>query len=260
MNSTDRVHEVLAGDIRYAVLHGEAIDVLRSLPDASVDGVVTDPPYSSGGQFLSDRSAPPSEKYGMRGPRACPDFVGDSRDQVSQLTWCWLWLSEAYRAAKDGSPVVMFSDWRQVTVAILALQCAGWTFRGVVPWCKKGGGRPQLGRFRAGAEFAVWGSKGALPVDRPVGGPSRALAGYIEASPVKHTVRRHLTEKPLAVMRELVRICTPGGVIVDPFAGGGSTGVACMHEGYRFLGVEMTAEYSRRATAAIEAAAAPMAA
>lgn len=72
---------------------------------------------------------------------------------------------------------------------------------------------------------------------------------------MRFNVRRHLTEKPLSVMRELVRICTPGGLIVDPFAGGGSTGVACREEGYRFLGVEITTEYSRRACAALEAAA-----
>lgn len=81
------------------------------------------------------------------------------------------------------------------------------------------------------------------------------LAGHVHCAPVKIERRRHQTEKPVAVMRELVRICTPGGLVLDPFAGGGSTGIACMAEGYRFIGCEITPTYARRSREAIAAAA-----
>jgi site-specific DNA-methyltransferase (adenine-specific) len=45
-------------------------------------------------------------------------------------------------------------------------------------------------------------------------------------------------------MRQLVKICTPGGTILDPFAGSGSTGVAALAEGYSFTGIEQSAEYA----------------
>jgi len=54
----------------------------------------------------------------------------------------------------------------------------------------------------------------------------------------------HPTVKPTALMRWLVRLVTPpGGVVLDPFMGSGSTGKACAKEGFRFLGLELDAEY-----------------
>jgi site-specific DNA-methyltransferase (adenine-specific) len=54
----------------------------------------------------------------------------------------------------------------------------------------------------------------------------------------------HPTVKPTALMRYLCRLVTPpGGVVLDPFAGSGSTGKAAMLEGFNFVGIELNAEY-----------------
>ncbi|WP_254628047.1 site-specific DNA-methyltransferase [Myxococcus sp. CA040A] len=54
----------------------------------------------------------------------------------------------------------------------------------------------------------------------------------------------HPTVKPVALMRWLVRLVTPpGGIVLDPFTGSGTTGLAALHEGLRFVGVEQSAEY-----------------
>ena len=66
----------------------------------------------------------------------------------------------------------------------------------------------------------------------------------------------HPTVKPVAVMRWLVRLVTPkNGVVLDPFAGSGTTGVAAVREGFSFVGIERDPEYFAIATARIEAAA-----
>ena len=60
--------------------------------------------------------------------------------------------------------------------------------------------------------------------------------------------------KPLALMRYLCRLVTPpGGLVLDPFAGSGSTGVAAVQEGFRFLGIEKEPEYVEIARARIAA-------
>ena len=56
---------------------------------------------------------------------------------------------------------------------------------------------------------------------------------------VQGAERIHQTQKPLEVMREIVRITEPGGRILDPFAGGGSTLAAARAEGYNALGIEI---------------------
>jgi DNA modification methylase len=59
----------------------------------------------------------------------------------------------------------------------------------------------------------------------------------------------HPTEKPLPLMKELVRLFTnPGDVIFDPFMGSGSTGVAALELGRKFIGVEKNPEYFALAT------------
>jgi len=64
---------------------------------------------------------------------------------------------------------------------------------------------------------------------------------YGRWTPVKNS---HATVKPSALMQWLVRMVTPpGGTVLDPFAGSGTTGVACAREGFRFIGCEMTDEY-----------------
>jgi site-specific DNA-methyltransferase (adenine-specific) len=63
----------------------------------------------------------------------------------------------------------------------------------------------------------------------------------------------HPTVKPLALMRYLVKLtATPsGGVVLDPFAGSGTTGIACGHEGREFVGIEMDPHYTEIANARI---------
>jgi site-specific DNA-methyltransferase (adenine-specific) len=81
--------------------HGEALSVVRSMSDASVDAIVTDPPYSSGGFTRGDRTGSTGKKYTLTGTLVeRPEFAGDNRDQRSFGYWCSLWLSECLRVAK----------------------------------------------------------------------------------------------------------------------------------------------------------------
>lgn len=217
---------------------GDALAVLAEMPEASVDALVTDPPYSSGGFTRGDRMASTGVKYSRAEVSPTSDFSGDNRDQRSFLMWMNLWLGEARRVVKPGGVLLMFTDWRQLPISTDAVQVGGWVWRGIVPWAKTIA-RPQLGRFTASCEYVVWGSNGAMPVERGV----PALPGfYTGNAPQK---REHQTQKPLDVMRQLVKICPEGGVVLDPFMGSGTTGVAAVAEGRRFVGVEMVAEYQQ---------------
>jgi DNA modification methylase len=94
---------------------------------------------------------------------------------------------------------------------------------------------------------------GSEAVDREEGtaGTQSPRAG---AGCTASTVRNHHpTVKPVAVMRHLVRLVTPpGGTVLDPFMGSGSTGIAAVREGFAFIGIEMSEEYLAIARARIE--------
>ena len=68
----------------------------------------------------------------------------------------------------------------------------------------------------------------------------------------------HPTVKPVALMRWLVRLtCPPGAVVLDPFTGSGTTGIAALHEHRRFIGIERDAGYARIARARLRHAERP---
>ncbi|WP_018609425.1 DNA-methyltransferase [Uliginosibacterium gangwonense] len=219
---------------------GDCLKFLAALPDHSADALITDPPYSSGGLHISAKQAVTSKKYLGSNGASYPEFLGDHRDQRSHLHWSLLWLSECYRVLKPGAPVCLFSDWRQLPTTTDALQGAGFLWRGITVWDKTEGVRPQPGRFRQQAEYVVWGSKGDMPLQRGVG----VLPGVYRVS-IKAADKHHTTGKPTELMRSLVKICQPGGVILDPFAGSGTTLVAAAQEGYQWLGCELSAEYAQ---------------
>lgn len=231
-----------------AIYHGEALDVLRSLPDGSVDALVTDPPYSSGGQFRSDRQASPDAKY--RGFSHSPDetrkpkaeygsFAGDSRDQRGFSAWVGAWAFQALRATRAGGHAFVFTDWRQLPIGTDAIQMGGWVWRGVLVW-DKGVGRPVKGRFRNHLEFVLWGTNGA-----PTGGSEPVYPSALIAVPtVSPRERQHVTQKPAEILKHLLSVAGDGPLtVLDPFMGSGSTLVAAQELGLRAIGIEIDERY-----------------
>lgn len=217
---------------------GDSLPRLVHMPDASVDAVITDPPYCSGGASARTRTLDPVKKYQQTGTqRQYPTFGGDNRDQRSYFAWATLWLAECYRIARETAPCLVFIDWRQLPVMTDAVQAAGWVWRGVVPWDKTEGARPNKGGFRAQAEYVIWATKGPVAV-RP---DSPCMPGVFRQV-VRQADKHHLTGKPTQLMRELVRIVQPGGTVLDPFMGSGTTGVAALQAGLSFIGIEASPE------------------
>ena len=236
-------------DDAVTIYHGEALNVLADLPAGSVDALVTDPPYSSGGMFRSDRALEPSDKYrgwsqgaagGSRKPTAeYGSFAGDNKDQRAFAGWVAAWSWQALRCASDGAHAFMFSDWRQLPTATDAMQFGGWTWRGVLVW-DKGIGRPMRGRFRNHLEFIAWGTNGQT-ADSDV-----YPSALINVATVSTADREHVTQKPTELLRHLLMVLPERDrvpVILDPFMGSGTTLRAAADCGMRAIGIEVDERY-----------------
>ncbi|MCL2841956.1 MAG: site-specific DNA-methyltransferase [Oscillospiraceae bacterium] len=232
----------------HKIIHGDLLHVLPQLLDELFGGILTDPPYASGSADQNARQKSTALKYSsIKSGNPFPDFEGDSKDQRSWTHWMAAWLTEARRVCKPGAPICMFIDWRQLPAMTDALQWAGWIWRGILAWDKTNS-RPQRGRFRQQAEFVVWGSNGHMPLDRK----APVLPGVFRQSMPSLSKRRHQTEKPLEVMREMARIVEPGEIILDPFAGAGTTVLGAKLEGYPAVGIELSRHYAKTAQERIE--------
>ncbi len=217
--------------------NGDALAILRELPHGSVDAVLTDPPYSSGGLHVGARRKEPAAKYQSTGTkRVYPPMLGDLKDQRSFVMWASLWLAECWRLAKPGAPCLVFSDWRQLPAMTDAVQAAGWEWRGIVVWHKPNA-RPMLGSFRRDAEFVVHAVKAPAKTWTRRCFPGLYRQNVVAAQKV------HLTSKPLPLLVDLLSVAPEGGTVLDPFMGGGTTALACIETGRRFIGVELSSQY-----------------
>ena len=206
---------------QWEIIQGDALKVLSGFAPGTFDAVITDPPYASGGRTQAEKNKSTAKKYSNMGDHAPPPFDGDAKDQRSWTRWAAEWLYDARKICKPGAPVCMFIDWRQLPAATDALQWAGWIWRG---------------------------TNGDMPISRPV----PCLPGVFKYGNPQNRI--HLTEKPLQLMRDIVKITEPGGRILDPFAGSGTTVLAAVLEGYSATGIEVTDAYAALARGRIRQA------
>lgn len=220
-------------DDAVTIYHADCLDILPQV--VGCGAVVSDPPYSSGGMFRGDRVAKTLAKYvnsdTMDKP---PEFSGDNRDQRSFLAWCALWMTASRNACGVGSPIAVFSDWRQLPTTTDAIQCGGWVWRGIATWHKPGI-RMQRGAFSGSSEFVVWGTNG----------PKIDHDGYaqnvIACAPVDD--KEHIAEKPGEVMNWILKTVPIDAVVLDPFAGSGTTLRSAKDLGRKAIGIEIEERY-----------------
>lgn len=225
------------------LLQGDCLEIMKEIPDGSVDMVLADPPYSSGGLFAGDRKASTRTKYcdkDYNGSARFQNFSGDNMDQRSFTEFMRSVLSKCRQKAKPESICAVFVDWRNIASMIDAIQAAGWIYRGIACW-NKGNARNIPGRYRQDCEFIVWGTNGPKTVDWTPGFP--AYPGFYSEKSVSTKKKHHQTEKPVELLEKLLAICPVGGLVLDPFMGSGSTGVAAVNTGRNFIGMELDPGY-----------------
>ncbi|BCD45540.1 DNA-methyltransferase [Helicobacter suis] len=222
----------------------DCLEFLSQLPGESIDCVLIDPPYCSGGKRMYNRY----NKY--------RDFEGDNK---SQRIWMLL-ISEVFRAVKrvlkPSAYFFSFIDWRQYPALSDCIQLADLAWRGVIVWNKGNGSRPFANAFKQQCEFILWGTKGTLPLT------SRKEANYYFGYVEKYlhpSQKQHPTQKPIEVLKHCLQVVPKiegqePPVVLDCFCGSGSTGVACAELGLDFIGVELSKEYAIQASINLEGA------
>ena len=197
---------------------GDCLDVLRELHDGSVDAVVTDPPYGIGFKYNEHDDT--------------PDGYGE---------WLWSVLSLAEAKCRPGSPVFVWQAMPNVR------QFSEWFPRDwrLFAACKNFVQMRPTHMQYAYDPVVVWWTPGAKPYS--AGTLSRDYF-VANTSPSSHTglnnVQGHPCPRPLDQVRHIVdQWVRPGGTVIDPFTGSGTTGVACVQTGRRFIGVEIDEGY-----------------
>lgn len=224
---------------RSQIVCDNSFRILKDIPSESVDAVVTDPPYASLADSIASDRRSSRTMYSSLKFSKFPNLAGVGISPVYFGRWLCRWMEECCRVLKPGGLFYCFMDWRGLAAVCEQAALAGFRQDGIFVWHKVNG-RPQQGRHRNSCEYVFLGRK-------PGGGISdRAVCGKGFASTpiVPEKDRRHLTHKPDALMIELMSVIPSGAVVLDPFAGSGSTVVACERTGRVGIGIECVPEYA----------------
>lgn len=215
---------------------GDCLEMMCALPDASVDAVITDPPYCSGGFNESQKKL--SNGHGLRSDTR-KEIGWFTNDNMGTSGAVWLLRSVAVaanRVMRDGGSLCLFTDWRMIPIIEPALESSGLRWYNLVVWDKGGGG---LGwGFRMQHELILHFTKGKFKAyDHSVG-------NVISVPRMNHNGRLHQTQKPTDLLKSIVKVVSPkSGTVLDPFMGSGTTGVACVKLNRDFIGMEINPDY-----------------
>lgn len=238
--------DVLSGDAQWCVVHADLHDVLPTLPDDSVDHVITDPPYSEQ-VHKSVRSAkrstmPDTADFSCR-TRRVVDLGFERLDDNTRSFVAEQTARLCKRWALFFSDVESAHFWREAMVA------CGHKYKRTGAWHRIGGA-PQFTGDRPASGFE------AITMTHPPGRSKWNGGGHaaIYSHPIvanrlgQRGSRVHPTQKPLSLMMELVSLfADPGDIILDPFAGSGTTGAAALRLGRRIILVERDEEHATTA-------------
>ena len=221
---------------------GDCLEILPTLAPGSVDAVVTDPPYSSGGQYRGDRARSTVEKYVKSGVMCHrSDFSGDNIDQRMWLMWSSWWIADCRSLLVDGGVFMSFIDWRQLPALTDSVQLAGLVWRSLLTWWKPGI-RMVKGRPSNSSEFVVYATNGAHGMDG-----ENSIQNVFACAPVVGDDKLHIAEKPLEVMRWILSATSQECLVLDPFMGSASTAIGCIASGRRFIGIERVVDHYKTA-------------
>lgn len=215
----------------YEIIEGDAIEPMRGIADSSVDLVFADPPYSSG----TRREASKGLRKTMT--RATDDKQWFGSDSLTVNGFAYLMrlcALEWHRMLKDGGHALVFIDWRMMPTLAAAIESADLRHAGLLVWDKTYFGMGS--HFRNQHELILHFSKGigCEPQRRDVG-------NVLSFPPIRDGL--HPTEKPVDLLRCLISVlCPVGGLVVDNFAGSGSTGEACVPD-YNCILIERERAY-----------------
>lgn len=200
--------------------HGDCLDVLPMLKPASVDVVVTDPPY--GINTKSDGS-------GKLNPWA---------DMTNAALWYREWIGAARRVLKPTGCLWSFLNWRSLVTFQKAACDLGWPIESLLVWHKDWIGPGGQKGLRPSYELvALWAMPDFSISDRGI--PDIKTAPWSSMKP-----NGHPAEKPEPLVRWLIDISSrPGATVLDPFMGSGTAGEACVNSDRRFIGVEVDQQW-----------------
>ena len=209
----------------------DCIKKFATMPRNKVDAIITDPPYN----ISRDNNFKTMNRAGIDFGEWDKDF-----DLVDWIKYCEPVL-------KKGGNIVIFNSWKNMSYIVDELERNNFEVKDLIRWEKTNPmPRNRDRRFITDYEVAVWAVKkgGKWTFNRLSETYERPEIVCGVTSKKEKIDGGHPTQKPVEVMEWLIkRLSNENDIILDPFMGSGSTGVACKNTNRKFIGIELNKDY-----------------
>jgi len=203
------------------IIQGDARQVLRLIPSASIDLIVTDPPYPT----ISGGSGGEGRPVGVLAKNDGRMFAhNDLRFEE--------YLPDLFRVLRDPGHMYLMVNFLNLERAMAAIRAAGFDIHNLLVWMKNNATPNRW--YMKNAEYVIFARKGAAVSINDCGSKTVHQFDNILGS------KTHPTEKPVELLRHYItNSSAPGQTVLDPFCGTGSTLIAALRAGRRAIGIEI---------------------
>jgi site-specific DNA-methyltransferase (adenine-specific) len=206
------------------LMQGDCLERMKEIPDGSVDMILTDPPYSviTGGSNVNKKGAPKG-------------ILTNNKQLMKNIPNFNCWLNQCYRVLKMQTHAYFMTNTKNLAFMMSAAEQAGFYIHNVLIW-KKNNATPNKW-YMKNCEYIIFCSKGKAKFINNCGSKT-----VHEFNNPRNKI--HPTEKPLELMKLYVLNSSgKGDIILDPFMGSGTTGVAAKNLNRSFIGIELDETY-----------------
>ena len=206
----------------------DCLNVLKTIPDESIDLVVTDPPYRtiSGGNKSEKWKSGYANSVLYRNDGKIFDYNSIDFTQ---------WIPEVYRVLKDKSHFYCMTNVINLKNVIDVAEKTGFYLHNILVWEKNTANTNRW--YMKNCEFTLFFKKGLA---KTINNPSSKMIHKFDNPRNK----KHPTEKPIELMMLYIANSTqPNEIVLDPFMGSGVAGAACINTNRNFIGIEIDEKY-----------------
>jgi len=228
-------------DDAFALYHGDCMDLLTQIPDNSINTIFADPPYflSNGGISCQNGQVVCVDK-GDWDKGGTPEYIREFNMQ---------WLSLCRSKLKDNGTIWISGTYHNIFSVANCLTELGYKILNVITW-QKSDPPPNLScrYFNFSTEYIIWARKHAKKPHKFNYEMMKQLNGDKQMTDVwkipavgkwEKTCGKHPTQKPLRLLYRVILATTDeGDLVLDPFAGSSTTGIAANLLGRKFIGIE----------------------
>lgn len=252
-NVSNSLHACQTGT-NYDLYNGDSIEILNMFAEECIDMIFADPPYNLSNDGTTCHA----------GSRACVNKGEWDRSNglEEDFKFHLEWLSACKRVLKPEGTIWISGTYHNIYSCGFALQKQGWHILNDIAWFKPNAA-PNLAcrMFAASHETLLWARKNKdarhyfdynamkstnseEDIFKKEGKQMRSVWSIPTPGKTEKHFGKHPTQKPVALLERIIlATCPKGGIVLDPFCGSGTTGVAALKYGRKFIGIDKCKSY-----------------